>query len=171
MKGRKIRILTVTVLALCLVFTMSGLAFAGSSVTLSGAYQTALKDAGLTKQQVKNVEKEYDDGRYEIGFTKKGTRIEYEYEISKSGKIIEKTVDYNRKRVKGAKKLTENQAISKVSKFSGIKSSFINNGRVRLERDDGQWIYEIKFSKGNIRYDYEVHARTGKILEYSRKAI
>ena len=172
--NKKLRAALVTVLTLTLIFTMSGFAFAGTGdLTLSEAYDKALKDAGLTKSDVKRVEKEFDreDQIFEIEFTRKGTKIEYDYEISKSGKILEKSVDYNRARVKGKKKLTKSQAVAKLAKFSGIKKSVINEGKIRLEKDDGQWQYEIKFKKGGYRYEYDVHARTGKILEYSRKAV
>ena len=171
--NRKIRAALVYFLTLTLVLTLSGFAFAGSDLTLDQAYNTALKDAGLKSDKVKYVEKEFDseDQIFEIEFTKKGTKVEYSYEISKSGKILEKSVDYNRAKVKGKKKLSKKTAVSKVSKFAGIKKSVINKGKVRLEKDDGQWKYEVKFRSGSYRYEYEVHARTGKILEYSRKAV
>ena len=89
--NRKIRAALVSLLTLTLVLTMSGFAFAGSDLTLEQAYNTALKDAGLKSDKVKYVEKEFDseDQIFEIEFTKKGTKVEYSYEISKSGKILE----------------------------------------------------------------------------------
>ena len=163
-------------LALMVVFTMSTAAFAGTEVgqtkiTLTEAYNIALEDAGLTKSQVKNVEKELDDGVYNIEFTKKGTKREYDYEISKKGKILEKSVDYNRARNTGKKKLSKDDAINKVADFSGFKKSTIKKGTVTLEKDDGQWIYEVRFNAKGYRYEYDVHGRTGKILEYSKESI
>lgn len=170
---RTFRTLMITVLALALVFTMSGMAFAGSGMTVDKAYKIALKDAGLSASTVKAVEKEYDkkDKVYEIEFTKKGTKIEYSYEISKSGKILEKSVDYNRAVVKGAKKLTKSDAINRVVKTHGFKKAVVSKAKVRLEKDNGQWVYELKFKSGKYNYEYEVHAVTGKILEYSKKLI
>lgn len=169
---RSLRACFILILALCVVFTMTSGAFAATKVSSkTEALNVALKDAGLKKTEVKFIEKDYEDGVYEIEFTKKGTKREYSYEINKKGQILEKDVDYNRPIVKGEKKLTKAEAISKVASFSGIKKSIVKSGTVKLEKDDGQWKYEVKFKNGSKRYDYDVHAVTGKILEYSRKLI
>ena len=170
---RTIRIIITAALSLALVFTMSGMAFADSEMTVEKAYDLALKDAGLTSSGVTRVEKEYDrkDKVYEIEFKKKGSKIEYGYEISNSGKILEKSVDYNRAVVKGSKKLTKADAINVVVKTHGFKKTVVSKGRIKLEKDGGQWVYELKFKSGKYRYEYEVHAVTGKILEYSKELI
>ncbi len=167
--NKTLRRLFVATLALVLVFTMSAFAFADSSISMKEAYNIALDDAGLTASKVKRVEKEFDDGAYSIEFTKKGTRTEYDYEISTSGEIIEKSVDYNRAKVYGKKKLTKAKAITKVANFSGIKKATIKKGYIYLEKDDGEWIYKVEFEKKGYNYEYDVHARTGKILEYSKE--
>ena len=169
--SKTLRKVFVIALALVMVFAMSAYAFADSKITLNEAYDIALDNAKLSSSDVKRVEKEYDDGAYSIEFTKKGTRTEYDYEISKTGEIIEKSVDYNRSKVYGKKKLTKSQAIAKASKFSGIKKSVIKNGYIHLEKEDGEWVYEIEFERNNYEYNYDVHARTGKILEYSKELI
>ena len=168
---RTLRTLLIAALAMALVFTMTGMAFAGSEMTVEKAYKIALKDAGLTSSDVRCVEKEYDreDKVYEIEFKKKGSKIEYGYEISNTGKILEKSVDYNRAVVKGSKKLTKADAINVVVKTHGFKKTVVSKGRIKLEKDGGQWVYEMKFRSGSYRYEYEVHAATGKILEYSKK--
>ena len=65
---------------------------ASSSITAAKAKAIALKDAGLTASQVRNlkVEKDKDDGvtKYEVSFDAKG--YEYDYEISLKGKILKK---------------------------------------------------------------------------------
>ena len=168
---RTLRTLLIAALAMALVFTMTGMAFAGSEMTVEKAYKIALKDAGLTSSDVRCVEKEYDreDKVYEIEFKKKGSKIEYGYEISNTGKILEKSVDYNRAVVKGSKKLTKADAINVVVKTHGFKKTVVSKGRIKLEKDGGQWVYEMKFRSGSYRYEYEVHAATGKILEYGKK--
>ena len=168
---RTLRTLLIAALAMALVFTMTGMAFAGSEMTVEKAYKIALKDAGFTSSDVRCVEKDYDreDKVYEIEFKKKGSKIEYGYEISNTGKILEKSVDYNRAVVKGSKKLTKADAINVVVKTHGFKKTVVSKGRIKLEKDGGQWVYEMKFRSGSYRYEYEVHAATGKILEYSKK--
>ena len=170
---RTLRTLLIAALAMALVFTMTGMAFAGSEMTVEKAYKIALKEAGLTSSDVRCVEKDYDreDKVYEIEFKKKGSKIEYGYEISNTGKILEKSVDYNRAVVKGSKKLTKADAINVVVKTHGFKKTVVSKGRIKLEKDGGQWVYEMKFRSGSYRYEYEVHAATGKILEYSKNVL
>ena len=174
---RTLKTAGVLALALMIVFTMSTIAFAGtasvnsSKITKQEALNVALKDAGLSKAEVKYIENEYDEGTYEIEFTKKGSRTEYDYEISKRGKILEKSVDYNRAKNYGKKKLTKSDAIDKVASFSGIKKSTIKKGYTYLEKEDGEWVWNVEFDTAKYYYEYEVHANTGKILEFSRELI
>lgn len=41
--------------------------------------------------------------------------------------------------------------------------------RVKLERDDGRYVYEVEFYSGNTEYDYEIDAISGDILEHDRE--
>ena len=36
--------------------------------------------------------------------------------------------------------------------------------QVKLDRDDGQLVYDVEFYAGNTEYDYEINATTGKII-------
>ena len=170
---KTLRMMGILVLTLAIVFTMSAGAFAQTKtvdtnrITKSEALEIALKDAGLTKDQVKNIEKDYDDGKFEIEFTQRGTKEEYDYEISKRGKILEKSVDFNLKRVKGKPTLSEKEAIDLVSEFTGVKKSVIKRGDIELDKEDGQWVYEFDFQTKKWDYEVELHAKTGNVLEYS----
>ncbi len=168
--NKTLRKVFVVTMALVMVMAMSVSAFADSKISMKKAFSIALENAKLTSDEVRRVEKEWDDGAYSIEFTKKGSRTEYEYEISASGKILEKSVDYNRAKVYGKKKLTKSEAIAKVAKFSGFKKSVVKNGYIDLEKEDGEWVYEITFERKGYEYNYDVHARTGKILEYSKES-
>ena len=165
------RKLFVLSLALILALSLSSNAFAASTITKSDAKSKALKNAGLSKSQVYGLEVDYDDGVYEVEFVKESNGAEYSYEYSKSGKLLEKSVDYNRAPVFGQKKLTKAQARSKVASFGGFKSSTVANGTCYLDSDDGQAIYEISFNTSSYHYEYDVHARTGKVLEYSKERL
>lgn len=37
---------------------------------------------------------------------------------------------------------------------------------VELDRDDGVAVYEVEFYSGNTEYDYEINAKTGKVLKF-----
>ena len=47
----------------------------------------------------------------------------------------------------------------------GISYTEDATGKKTVVANDGEWIYEIKFRKGHYRYEYEVLAPTGKIIE------
>ena len=157
--------------AVAMVFAMTGTAFAAEkNIDKSKAKSIALKNAKLTKAKVRAMEAEYDaeDNVWEIEFIKKKNKAGYEYDISAAdGRILEKSVDYKYKHNSSKKKIGKKQARKKVAKFSGIKLSTVKKGTCWYEYDDRQGTYEVKFRKGNYRYDYEVLAPTGKIIEYS----
>ncbi len=170
LQNNKLRGLIVMSLALILSLAMSVSSFAASGFTTKDAINKALKDAKLTQSKVTALEAEYDDGKFEIEFIRRSNGAEYSYEYSGSGKFIEKSVDYNRAPNYGAKKLSKTQARNKVASFGGFKKATVKNGSCVYTRDDGQKVYEIHFNTTNYRYEYEVHARTGKIMEYSKEA-
>lgn len=56
-------------------------------------------------------------------------------------------------------------------KRAGLKSSAVRFTKAHKERDDGRWVYEIDFrlrSNRRVEYDFEIDARTGRILEWDR---
>lgn len=166
--NNKLRAILTLSLALIVTLSMSVASFAGT-LTSKTALTKALKNANLTKSQVKCIEVEYDDGKYEVEFIKRSNRAEYSFEYSKSGKLLEKSVDYNRAKNYGAKKISKTTAINTVVKFGNFKKSTVKNGTCVLVRDDGERIYKIKFKTTSYRFEYEVHANTGKVLEYSKE--
>ena len=164
---KTIRRSTVIALAVILMIAMTASAFAGT-ITMKQAINKALNDANTSKDKVYGLEAEKDGNKYEIEFFKKKNNAEYDYEISKGGRILEKSVDYVYKHNSSKKKIGKKAARKKVSKFSGIKYSIVSSGTCWYEYDDGEGTYEVKFRKGHYKYDYEVLAPTGKIIEYSK---
>lgn len=160
--------------ALAMVMTMSVSVFAAGISSNDAALKKALKNAGLKKSQVKLIEVEYDsdDDAYEVEFTKKSNGKEFNYDISaESGKILEKSVEYKYKRNSSHKKIGKKAAMKKVAKFSGISLKTVKSGTCTYEYDDNEGVYEVKFEKGNRRYEYDVLAPTGKVIEYEWKLI
>ena len=155
---------TITLLlAMMVVLAMSTSVFA-TSVTKSGALSKALSNANLTKSEVRAVEVEKEHGIYEIEFMRKSNGAEYSYDISaSSGKILEKAVDYNRSYKKHVKnKIGKTAAMKKAAKASGVNYSVVKKGRCIY--DEGK--YEVKFKSSTRRYDYEIKASNGKVLEF-----
>ena len=167
---KTLRKVFVVTLALVMVFAMSASAFAGTKISMKKAFNIALENAGLTSDQVRRVEKEYDDGAYSIEFTKKGSNREYDYEISKKGKILEKSVDYVYSRSKSKKKIGAKAARKKAASLTGVKYKTVKKGSCKYKYKKKQGKYTVKFKSGGYRYEVEVLAPTGDIIELEMEA-
>ena len=49
---------------------------------------------------------------------------------------------------------------------AGIKSTDVIFDRVKLENDNGNWVYEIEFKSKSAEYDAEIKAEDGTVLEW-----
>jgi len=138
-----------------------------AEITKDEALGIAFKNAKTNRSGVKGLEVELENGKYEIEFTKKSSRNEFDYEILKSdGTIWKKSVDFRYKHNYSSRKIGKNKAIKKLAKRTGISSKVIKTGTFHLERDDSEGKYEIKFKHNGKRYEYEMLAATGKVIEY-----
>lgn len=62
--------------------------------------------------------------------------------------------------------LTVEEAKAKALEDAGLTASQVTFTEAKLERDDGRDVYEIEFYTADYKeYDYEIDARTGKVLE------
>lgn len=164
---------TVLLVAMLLTAAMSVTAFA-DGITSGEARQKALKNAKLSKSQVSSLVTDYDDedGVFEVEFKKDSNGARYEYDISaSSGKILEKSIDYKYKKSSSRNKVGKTAARKKAAKKAGVKLSAVKKGSCRYEYDDREGKYEVKFRSGGRRYDVEIQAATGKVIEYSWKRI
>ena len=146
-----------------------------SNITLSEAKTIALKDAGVSssKATFTKAKKDYDDGvsYYEIEFYT--SSYEYEYEISLKGKIL--SVDKDpRKTGSGdstskpdeTKYIGVDKAKSIALNHAGLSSSSVKFTKAKLEKEDGRMVYEIEFETSKYEYEYEIDAKTGKIISH-----
>lgn len=151
----------------------------------------ALDDAGLRAEDVSNLSSHYDteDGVavYEVTFTSGG--FAYDYQIKASdGTILEadrdavKQADTSKTPASGTDKSTPSDMTGtantdKITKakakeialaHAGISASKATFVEAKLEEDDGVQVYEIEFYSGSTEYDYEIHAKTGDILDWDK---
>lgn len=148
----------------------------GSGVTLAEAKSIALRHAGLSSGDVRftKAKADYDDGvkEYDIEFV--SGSYEYEFEIRASdGQIL----SYDRDRSEthsttssstaAAKYIGVDKAKSIALNDSGVSASNASFVKAKLEEDDGFFLYEIEFISGRMEYEYEIDAKTGKILDRS----
>lgn len=145
-----------------------------SYITADAAKKAAFDNAGVSAPAVSRLEceLEWDDGRaiYEIEF-RSGT-AKYEYEVDAlTGKIV---YENQKQAASGgtaagtggnADYITAEAAKKAAFDDAGVTASDAGKLKCDLERDDGRVIYEIEFQAAGVRYDYEIDARTGAVLD------
>lgn len=139
-------------------------------LTIEEAKAIILADLGVEKAYFEEIEED-DDHEYE--FEVISGDYEYEYDINYyTGKIVDKDVDRldddDRREVENKK---ENQTAKPAEKISFEKAKAIaladlgikNAKLVDSDYDDGE--YEFEFWADGVEYEYEINARTGKIVD------
>lgn len=160
-----------------------------TGITLEAAKNIVLSDAGVSAADVvfTKAEKDKEDGIfvYEIEFYTADT--EYEYEINAStGAIYKKEVETrNNGGSTGNTGNTGNtgenqtpqvavsmeQAKAIAATDAGVSVTEVLFAEAKLELDDGIWVYDLKFYKDSLEYEYEIDATTGAILDVDKESI
>ncbi len=167
---------------------------APEKLTKAQAKAIALEHAGLAADEVTfdRTEYEVDDGRpeYEIEFRSGNT--EYDYTIhAETGKVLEWDKEYAPVNTPEAtkptettpqpettaptqpiepapEKLTKAEAIAAALNHAKLSESDVKRLEAEYDVDDGVPVYSIEFYADGWEYDYEIHAETGKILEWDK---
>lgn len=152
-------------------------------ITADEAIDIALKDANLTKDQVRDLDVELDRDEvvlhYDVDFEKDGK--DYDYTIdANTGDILHKEVPRTPAATSSAssgsssssstkKQLTKTEARDIALKHAGLSVSQVRELDVELDRDDGKLHYDVDFEANGYDYDYEIDAATGKILKSEKE--
>lgn len=161
-----------------------GKASAKSYIGKDAALSAALKAAGLTKDQVKNIEIEldYEHGVmvYEVEFDR--GYDEYDYDINaKTGAVVAYDNEINGKDVKSTGSSNKNTSAAKENvignaaaknaalKHAGVTESQATELKVELDREDGKLVYEVEFKSAGYEYDYEIDAVKGTVLQSDKE--
>ena len=155
--SKKIISVALTVI-LALMLTISAFA-----VSLDEAKDIAVKDAGVVA--LRFTEANLDEGKYDIEF--QALDGEYDYEITKEGKILSMSVEYFDVFTSKEKKLSADEAKAKAFGFYGKTDVRAVSIEYDLEDND----YEVKFIDGAKRYDIEVSAYDGDITAQSYELV
>ncbi|MEK4762141.1 PepSY domain-containing protein [Viridibacillus sp. FSL E2-0187] len=123
-------------------------------IGLAKAKEIALKSV---KGSVKKAKLDREDGIYEIEIIRAG--YEYDFDINAyTGKIVKKEKE----------KISKKVVTGKVIGLEKAKQIALNNvggtvQKAKLDKSDG--VYEIEIINGTTEYEFEIHAKTGKILK------
>ncbi len=139
---------------------------AATSIAVENAL-TGLKDTTLTAADavVKKAKLDYDKGSYvyEIEFTL-GT-VEYEYELNAvTGAIIKVEVEGE---VYATDTISQDEAVRIATAQAGVDTT--TQLKAKLEVEHGVVVWEIEFKSDGYEYEYEIDAKTGKILDYEKE--
>lgn len=166
----------------------------GTEIGIEGAKKIALEDAGISAKDVTFTEAKLDrdDGRkiYEIDFFT--ADAEYEYDINaQNGTIVARSKEYHRNNSSSAGQNEEprqtagqtepaqshentgNNMSVDGAKAAALEKAGFGAGEVtfkkaKLDKDDGNLVYEIEFVKDGVEYEFEIDASSGAILEYDK---
>lgn len=142
------------------------------------ALQAALAHAGVALPDRWEAELDYDDGKmiYDVEFTADGG--EYDYEIdAMSGAVYKSETDRVRDEAPDAAPqpaadtlLSPEEAFLKALVHANLAQYSVNFGMEwELDTHRGVQVYELEFRHDGTEYDYEIDARTGDVLKYSKE--
>ena len=153
-------------------------------ISATEAKKIALSDAGVNASQAKftKIKLEKDNGIYEYEIEFFANSKEYDYSINAvNGAILEKDVDSVREPTTAAKVSTTaapkptsglisiNQAKEIALSHAGLGENEVVFKKVKLEKDDGIYEYEVEFQKGFFEYEYSINAKSGEIIDFEKE--
>lgn len=145
-------------------------------ISVEAAKQKALDDAGVKAEDAVFLKAYYDSDdivpHYDVKFEENG--YEYEYEIKASdGTVLEKDVDKERKPVSSApasdEYISEDKAKSIAFDHASVKAADVKSSKAELDRDDLIVHYDVEFVSGKYEYEYEINAKSGKVIAYDKE--
>ena len=149
-----------------------------SYITADEAEQAALSHAGISSSDVSYItcELDFDDGImvYEVEFISGNT--EYEYDINAIDKSVlkfstERADNYSQSGQGGssgnAASITEAEAQQAAFSHAGVSGATVI--KAEYDRDDNK--YEIEFIAGSYKYEYEISAADGRVIESEKEAV
>lgn len=146
---------------------------ANQAITADKAKEIALKHVGLKAEEVNFIKAELDKERgqsvYDVEFYK--GNVEYDFEIDvKTGKILKADYDIENYVIPGTS--VANTSLEKAKeialKQAGVDAAKAKFVKAELDIENGVLLYDIEFYVDNVEYDFEIDAKTGKVLEFDK---
>jgi uncharacterized membrane protein YkoI len=161
---------------------------AATPITEAEAIAAALDHAKLTEAETENlrIRMDRDDRRDHWEVQWRSGDVEYDYDIDPdTGAVLDWDRDFEPQRKSApaaqtpsptqptqpaapAAQLSEDEALAIALDHAGFTAGEVTNLRIRLDTDDRTPDYEIEFRRGQLEYEYEIHAETGAIKDFDR---
>ena len=165
-----------------LVFTSgatTSVSAADRLISRETAKNAALTAAGVSLNQATAIEIEYDADDddfgqvYEVEFKANGYK--YSYDIDANDGTVLKS---EKKKLKIKTKITNSSqyigtasAKSIALNHAGLSSYNVTFTKAKLTTEDGIKVYDVEFRTADTEYEYEINAKTGKIIEFSSEPV
>lgn len=142
------------------------------------AKNIALNHAGVDDSSLIefDIDLEYENGitYYEIEF--ETVYCEYEYDVNaQTGEIIRYEWDDSDSftpvpATSPSPSVIGREEAKKIAfKHAGVDESLVTELEIELDRDDGILIYEVEFETADYEFEYDIDAKTGKVIEFERE--
>ena len=159
--------------------TTSTVLAADKIISKDAAKSAAFKQVGISKSEASSVKVEYDANDddygkvYEVEFTYGDYKYTYEIDANDSTvlKCEKKKLNTVKKSTSTSKYIGIKSAKSIALKHAKLKNSKVTFTKAKLTTDYGVKIYDIEFNTEDTEYDYEINAKTGKIIEFSSEPL
>ncbi|MGI6031189.1 MAG: PepSY domain-containing protein [Eubacteriales bacterium] len=153
---------------------------AEGQITADEAKQIALDHAGVQEGDTTflQVKPDYDDGIavYDVEFYVASTNTEYDYEVDAASGAI-RSFDYDAENYVPASNGSESwqqpkseEQIRQIA-LAKVPGATQENIRLELDSDDGRLCYEGKIVYDNMKYEFEIDAYSGAILEWEAESV
>lgn len=148
-----------------------------AELTKKEALKIAREEAGVKAKEIDHskVDLDYDDGilSYDVEFYVGDKKYDYEIEAN-TGEILAKDFEIERDFLKEESSNKEEAKITKKEAkkiaLEKVEGASDENIRVKLERDDGKLIYEGKILYDGTEYEFEINAKSGKIIGWESES-
>lgn len=123
----------------------------------------------VKKGKITSIKKKRDDGVWvwKVKLSTKDKKYTLEYH-ARTCALLEYEWDLITKKSKKSSKNNGYIGHEKVRKIALQKVPGADIIKVEFEKDDGVPVYKVEMIKGDYEYEVEIHAKTGKILDFEK---
>ncbi|MGL4914385.1 MAG: PepSY domain-containing protein [Romboutsia sp.] len=142
-----------------------------NSITIEEAKEIAIKHANVPKEEIifLKAEEIMENGvkKYDIEFSAKDNKDDYEYEINvENGEILEYAVPEKQNTDVNTAKMSEDKAKEIALKHANLTSDKVTFMKSEYEVDNGVEKYNIDFNYDNKEYNYEIDVNSSEVISY-----